>query len=53
MPLLLGAVTVFGLAMGLLEDGVWDVVAAIALALPVLVGVWYAFRPARPVDPAR
>jgi hypothetical protein len=53
MPLLLGAVTVFGLVVGLLEDGVWDVVAAAALALPVLVGAWYAFRPARPVDPAR
>jgi hypothetical protein len=46
-------VTVFGLVAGLLEDGVWDVVAAAALALPVLVGAWYAFRPARPVDPAR
>ncbi|SDF78602.1 hypothetical protein SAMN05428966_12210 [Massilia sp. PDC64] len=53
MPLLLGAVTVFGLVVGLLEDGAWDVVAAAALALPVLVGAWYAFRPARPVDPAR
>lgn len=48
MPLLLGAATVFGLVAGLLEDRVWDVVAAAALALPVLVGAWYAFRPARP-----
>jgi hypothetical protein len=53
MPLLLGALTVSGLVVGLLEDGMWDVVAAAALALPVLVGAWYAFRPARPVDPAR
>lgn len=57
LPLLLGAATVFGLVAGLLEDGVWDVIAAAALALPVLVGAWYALRPAlrpaRPVDPAR
>ncbi|MFL6636002.1 MAG: hypothetical protein ACJ8HJ_27215 [Massilia sp.] len=53
MPLLLGAATVFGLVAGLLEDGVWDAVAAGALALPVVVGAWHAFRPARPVDPAR
>jgi len=53
MPLLLGAATVFGLVAGLLEDGVWDLIAAAALALPVLVGAWYASRPARPVDPAR
>ena len=53
MPLLLGASTVFGLVVGLLEDGVWDVIAAAALALPVLAGAWHAFRPARPVDPAR
>jgi hypothetical protein len=53
VPLLLGAATVSGLVVGLLEDGVWDVVAAAALALPVLVGAWFAFRPARPVDPAR
>ncbi len=53
MPLLLGAATVFGLVAGLLADGVWDVIAAAALALPVLVGTWFAFRPARPVDPAR
>jgi hypothetical protein len=51
MPLLLGASTVSGLVVGLLEDGVWDAVAAAALALPVLVGAWYVFR--RPVDPAK
>ena len=53
MPLLLGAATVFGLVVGLLEDGVWDAVAAAALALPVAVGAWHAFRRAHPVDPAR
>jgi len=53
MPLLLGAATVFGLVAGLLADGVWDAIAAAALALPVLVGIWFVFRPVRPVDPAR
>lgn len=48
MPLLLAACTVFGLVVGLLEDGVWDVVAAVALAVPVLVGAWYALRRAQP-----
>jgi hypothetical protein len=47
MPLLLGAVTVSGLVVGLLADGVWDVVAAAALALPLAVGLWHALRPAR------
>lgn len=47
MPILLAACTVSGLVVGLLEDGVWDDVAAAALALPVLVGAWHALRPAR------
>ena len=47
MPLLLGAVTLSGLVAGLLEDGVWDLIAAVALALPLAVGLWYALRPPR------
>jgi len=47
MPLLLAAVTVAGLVAGLLADGVWDLVAAAALALPLAVGLWHALRPAR------
>jgi len=46
-PLLLAAVTVSGLVAGLLADGVWDLVAAAALALPLAVGLWYALRRAR------
>ena len=37
--------TLAGLVAGLLADGVWDLVAAAALALPVLVGAWYALKP--------
>lgn len=41
MPILLGVLTAFGLAAGLLGDGVWDWIAALALAAPLLVGVWH------------
>jgi len=37
MPILLGAASAFGLAAGLLGDGVWDWIAAAALALPLAV----------------
>jgi hypothetical protein len=47
MPIVLGMLTLAGLVTGLLADGVWDVVAVAALALPVLVGAWHALRPAR------
>ena len=42
MPILLCVSTLFGLVVGLLEDGVWDLVAVAALALPVIVGTWHA-----------
>jgi hypothetical protein len=45
IPLLLAAVTLSGLVAGLLEDGTWDLIAAVALALPLAVGLWYALRP--------
>jgi hypothetical protein len=48
MPIVLGVLTLSGLVAGLLADGAWDLGAAAALALPVLVGAWHAFRPARP-----
>jgi hypothetical protein len=48
MPILLGVLTAFGLVVGLLADGVWDVVAVVALVLPVLVGAWHVLKPARP-----
>ena len=48
MPIVLGVLTLAGLVVGLLEDGVWDVIATAALALPALVGAWCALRPAPP-----
>jgi len=47
MPILLGVLTVVGLLLALVGDGVWDLVSVAALAVPVLVGAWYAFRPAQ------
>jgi hypothetical protein len=47
MPIVLGVLTLSGLVVGLLGDGVWDTVAVAALAVPVLVGCWHAFKPAR------
>ena len=47
MPIMLGVLTLAGLVVGLLADGVWDDLAAAALALPVLAGAWHALRPAR------
>lgn len=43
MPILLGLLTAFGLAAGLLGDGAWDWIAALALAAPLLVGGWHVF----------
>ena len=45
VPILLGILTVIGLVVALLGDGVWDLVSVAALAAPVLVGCWYGFRP--------
>jgi hypothetical protein len=45
MPVLLGAASAFGLGAGLLGDGVWDWVAAAALALPLAVACRHVLRP--------
>jgi hypothetical protein len=47
MPIVLGVLTLAGLVTGLLGDGVWDDVAVAALAVPVAVGIWHAFKPSR------
>lgn len=47
MPILLGVLTVVGLLVALVGDGVWDLVSVAALAVPVLVGARYAFRPSQ------
>jgi len=44
MPVVLGLLTVVGLLVALLGDGIWDLVSVAALAVPVLVGCWYSFR---------
>jgi len=46
MPIALGLLTVVGLLVALVGDGVWDLVSVAALAVPVLVGCWYTFKPA-------
>jgi len=48
MPILLGILTVIGLSVALVADGVWDLVSVAALAVPVLVGCWHWFKPATP-----
>jgi len=44
MPVLLGVLTLVGLLVALVADGVWDVVSVAVLAVPVLVGCWFSFR---------
>jgi hypothetical protein len=44
MPILLGLVSIFALAAGLLGDGVWDWIAALSLAVPLLAGAWHALK---------
>jgi len=45
MPALLAALSVVGLTVALVADGLGDVLSWIALAVPVGVGTWCAFRP--------
>ncbi|WP_036167857.1 hypothetical protein [Massilia sp. 9096] len=51
MPVLLGVLSVFGLGAGLLGDGVWDWVAALALATPLAVACRHVLKP--PASPHR
>lgn len=46
-PIVLGLITIVGLMSALLGDGVWDWLSVVALAIPVLVIVWYWSRPAQ------
>ena len=36
-PLLLAAITLVGLASGILGDGIWDYISWVALSIPLLV----------------
>ncbi|WP_165390957.1 hypothetical protein [Pseudoduganella lutea] len=44
VPILLGILTTVGLVAALLGDGMWDAVSAVALGLPVLLGIWHSLR---------
>jgi hypothetical protein len=44
MPLLLGLLTTIGLLSALLGDGIWDILSAVALGIPVVIGLWYSLR---------
>ncbi len=40
VPLLLALATVIGLVSALLDDGFWDALSWVTLALPMLVAAW-------------
>lgn len=42
MPAILALVSALGLISALLGDGIWDVLSWLALAVPVIVIVWYS-----------
>ncbi|HEY0295075.1 MAG TPA: hypothetical protein VGC69_07050 [Bordetella sp.] len=44
IPLALAALMVFGLLAALLGTGAWHWAAWLALALPLMVGLWHACR---------
>ena len=44
IPLLLGAFTIVGLVSALLGDGIWDILSAFALGVPVAAGAWFSLR---------
>lgn len=48
MPILLGALTVFGLLAALLGTGIWHLLSWIAIAVPLLVIAWYVCKTVRP-----
>jgi hypothetical protein len=43
-PILLGALTIFGLLAALIGTGIWHVFSWIALAIPLGVGIRYSFK---------
>ena len=43
-PLVLVALTVFGLASALLGDDLWDQLSWATLAVPLIVCLWFALR---------
>jgi hypothetical protein len=47
IPLMLGVLTIIGLVSALLGDGIWDIVSAFALGVPVAAGAWFSLRGSR------
>ena len=42
VPLILGVLSIFGLAAALLGEGIWHVLSWAALAVPLVLVGWYA-----------
>ncbi len=38
-PVVLGAITVFGLVMALIRDGPWDLVGAVCIVIPAIISI--------------
>jgi len=53
MPVLLGVLTSIGLVSALLGDGIWDIVSACSLAVPVCCALWFGLRRRRGQAPSR
>jgi hypothetical protein len=49
-PMAIAASTLAGLIAGLVGDGGWDVLAAVALGVPALAAVWLGTRRRRQVS---
>jgi hypothetical protein len=44
MPITIGVVSAVGLVSALLGDGIWDALSWCALAVPIVVPLWYIVR---------
>ncbi|WP_112993092.1 hypothetical protein [Herminiimonas fonticola] len=43
-PIILAILTVFGLLAALLKTGAWHWAAWLALAVPIVAGLWFSFK---------
>ncbi|MCG8360171.1 MAG: hypothetical protein MI920_31795 [Kiloniellales bacterium] len=46
-PCLIGGVTAFGLICALVADGLWDLLGALAIALPTAASLWVVAKACR------